>query len=339
MRTQKDNLDFDIAPPYKVALQAHRFEWILRFERLSLDGYPCIHGSMSIAALDAERRAENVERPPLGCDPAGWALKAADRAKEVGGRQLLEPTPIAAPFIAPSGGLVQLSEFLDSHVAQLVEEPWRSDVFMGGDFIRGGISFRVRASHSLGIASSTGGCFELQVTCFLSPFFDPLGVSVEGRVNIAECVAFSKQLRDFRKAYCATLFKQRYPGKRPSDLDDAMEESLRKATRKMIQNPGLTGHPLWKHMTQQELQKKFGIKYANKISNKVYWFPKHVWFEARFDLLGNAYKKWRDSIVRSEKGEDVEVLSAPPYIDDAEFVGEGVLPTLKLVPRPSEQSD
>ena len=60
---------------------------------------------------------------------------------------------------------------------------------------------------------------------------------------------------------------------------------------------------------------------------------------ARFDPSTDDFLKWRDSVVCSEKGEDVEIAPPPPYISDADLDGKGVLPELKLVPQQPEPSD
>ena len=336
LKAQDRRIDFDIDPPYEAVLQAHRFEWILRFERLSQERRaPARHvyGSMSAAALNAERRAKSIKRPYYEHFEASarLALPPAERFETAEGRRLLDTIPLTIRLGRSWGGLLELSNFLDNHAAQLVDEPWRSDSFIGGDILKGIVGFKARASHSLGVVSPPRGCFELQIVFFLAPFFDPLGVSVEGRVDIAECAAFTQHLRAFHKACCAQMFKRQYPGKRPADIDQKMEESLRKATQRSIQNPGPPGHPRLKRMTREEILEEYG--------DKVYWFPGQVWHDARFDPSTKDFLKWWDSVVGSEKGEDVEIASPPPYVDDDQLVGKGVLPALKLVPQQPMPSD
>ena len=270
LKAQDDHIYFDIDPPYEAVLQAHRFEWILRLERLRQERRGptrLVYGSMSVAALNAERRAKSFERPyhELFEASARSALPPPERFETAEGRRLLDTTPLTIRLGGSWGGLLELSDFLDNHAAQLEHEPWRSDSFIGGDIIWGIMGFKVRASHSLGVVSPPKGCFELQVSFFLAPFFDPLGVSVDGRVDIAQCAAFTQQLRAFHKACCAQMFKHKYPGKRPVDFDKKMEESLRKAARRSVQNPGPPGYPGLKRMTREEILERFG--------DKVYWGP------------------------------------------------------------------
>lgn len=336
LRARDERIDFDIDPPYEAVLQGRRFEWILRFERLSQERRKpmrYIYGSMSAAALNAERRAKSIERPYFEHFEASarLALPPPERFETAEGRRLLDPIPLTILLGRSWGGLLELSNFLDCHAAQLADEPWRSDSFIGGDILKGIMNFRLRASHSLGVVSPPKGCFELQIVFFLAPFFDPLGVSVEGRVDIAECAAFTQHLRAFHKACYAQMFKHKYPGKRPADLDQKMEESLRKATRRSIKNPGPPGHPRLKRMTRKEILERYG--------DKVYWFHEQVWHDARFDPSTDSYLKWQNSVIDSEKGEDVEIAAPPSYVDDDQLVGKGVLPALKLVPQQPEPSD
>ncbi len=147
LKAQDRRIDFDIDPPYEAVLQAHRFEWILRFERLSQERRgPTrrIYGSMSAAALNAERRAKSVGRPRFKVS-AHLAL-LAERFETAEGRRLLDTIPLTILLGSSWGGLLELSNFLDNHAAQLVDEPWRSDSFIGGDILKGIVGFNARVS-------------------------------------------------------------------------------------------------------------------------------------------------------------------------------------------------
>lgn len=309
--------------PYEIALQAHRFEWTLRFE--SLNGM----GVMSIAALEPERRAQNAERPPLGFEPAEWAERRISEIAETGGRTLLAPSL----FKAPVGPLIALADFLENHAAQLINEPWRSDIFSFAYHAPDSdLGFRVRASHSVGVVTPTEGCFEIEIQSLLSTNFDPLHISVGGRVNISECAAFGTKLRAFVEACSAVhlardvaRFKQHYPGKRPSDLDKEQEERVRQWAREEIRKNG----KLPQHWT---------------LPHRWTWLKGlcRVWYKVRFPRSHlirpwSSVKPWANSIIRSEMGEDIQVVSPPINIDDAEFLGGGVLPEIDLEPEPKNE--
>ena len=311
-RIKQKNRVLEFENPHEIALQAHRFEWTLRFE--SLGG----QGMMSITALEPERRAQNTERPPLGFEPAEWAEKRMSEIKETGRRLLLAPSPFEA------WRHIGLANFLENHAAQLIEEPWRSDIFSFTFHAPDSdLGFRVRASHSLGVVTPTEGCFEIEIQSLLSTNFDPLYVSVGGRVNISECAAFGKKLRAFDEACSAVRlacdvarFKKLYPGKLPSDLDEEQEERLRQWVREEIRKNGkLPRHPRW--------MKSICM----------------VWRRVRFTRQirpGNSFQPWKNSIIRSEMGEDIQVASLPINIDDAEFLGGGILPEVDLEPQPKK---
>ena len=311
-RIKQKNRVLEFENPHEIALQAHRFEWTLRFE--SLGGL----GIMSIAALEPERRAQNAERPPLGYEPAERVEKRMSEITETGGRMLLAPSPFKA------GRLIALADFLENHAAQLINEPWRSDIFSATYYAPDSdLGFRVRASHSLGVVTPTEGCFEIEIQSLLSTNFDPLYVSVGGRVNISECAAFVKKLRAFAEACSAVRlacdvarFKKLYPGKRPSDLDDEQEKRLRQCAREEIRKNGKLPHPsIW--------MKSICM----------------VWHRVRFTRFirpGNSNQPWKNSIFRSEMGEDIQVPSLPSIIDDAEFLGGGILPEVDLEPQPKK---
>ena len=316
-RIKEKNGVFKFENPYEAALLAHRFEWTLRLEGLSLQ-YSFdqnIHGRMFITALGPEGRAQNTERPPLGSEPAGWAKNAVSLVEEIGGRKLLAPSP----FIPLLSELAELPDFLDNHAAQLMEEPWRSDTFAAGESHPECLGVRIQASHSLGIVTPTEGCFEIEIKAVLSPDVDPLQVTVGGRVNISECAAFGAKLRVFVNACPPVVlacrvaeFKRLYPGKVPSDLDKEQEERVREQIRNWIEKHG-------------ELPKR--------------WFGGacRKWHMARF-ARGSTYSQWRESIVRSEMGEDAAIVSPPSYLDDAEFLGGGVLPQVEFDPLPPEET-
>ncbi len=315
--------------PYEIALQAHRFEWTLRFE--SLNGM----GVMSITALEPERRAQNTERPPLGFEPAEWAERRISEIAETGGRMLLAPSSFKAP-VGPRPvmrRLIALADFLENHAAQLIVEPWHSDIFsFAYNAPDSDLGFRVRASHSLGVVKPTEGCFEIEIQSLLSTNFDPLYISVGGRVNVSECAAFVKELRAFveacsaiRLALYVARFKQQYPGKRPSDLDKEQEERLRQWAREEIRKNG----KLPQHWT---------------LPHRWTWLKSlcRVWYKVRFPRSHlirpwSSVQPWANSIIRSEMGEDVQVVSPPTNIDDAEFLGGGVLPEIELEPEPKKK--
>ncbi len=320
-RIKENGRVLEFENPYEIALQAHRFEWTLRFE--SLNGM----GVMSITALEPERRAQNAERPPLGFKPSKWAERAMSEIAETGGRMLLAPSPFN------TGRLPALVDFLENHAAQLREEPWRTDIFSAAWFSPDSDKgFRVRASHSLGVVTPTEGCFEIEIQSLLSTNFDPLHISVGGRVNISECAAFGKKLRAFveacsaiRLARTVARFKQQYPGKRPSDLDKEQEERLRQWVREEILKNG----KLPQHWT---------------LPHRWTWLKSlcRVWYRVRFTLSHlirpkNSVKPWANSIIRSEMGEDIQVFSLPINIDDAEFLGGGILPEIDLEPEPKNE--
>ncbi len=317
-RIKEKNGIFKFENPYETALQAHRFEWTIRLEGVSLrhSFSPRIHGRMFITALGPEGRAQNTERPPLGSEPAGWAQNAVNLVEEIGGRKLLAPSP----FVASLWELAALPDFLDNHAAQLMEEPWCSDKFAAGEFAPERLGVRIQASHSLGIVTPTEGCFGIEIKAALSPDIDPLQVTVGGRVNISECAAFGTKLRVFVNACSPVVlacrvaeFKRLYPGKTPSDLDKEQEERVREHIRYMIQKYG-----------------KLLPGWSGRICMK--------WYEVRF-ARGSGLSQWKESIVRSEMGEDVEIVSPPSYLDDAEFLGGGVLPQVEFEPLPPEETD
>ena len=313
-RIKQKNRVLEFENPHEIALQAHRFEWTLRFE--SLGGL----GMMSITALEPERRAQNTERPPLGFEPPKWAERTVSEIAETGGRMLLAPSPFYTGRLSALGG------FLENHAVQLIEEPWRTDIFSAAWFAPDSdMGFRVRASHSLGVVTPTEGCFEIEIQSLLSTNFDPLYVSVGGRVNISECAAFVKKLRAFDEACSAVRlacdvarFKQMYPGKRPSDLDKEQEERLRQWVREEIRKNG-------------------------KLPQRWAWLKSfcRVWYKVRFPRSHlirpyNSVQPWANSIIRSEMGEDIQVASLPINIDDAEFLGGGILPEVDLEPQPKK---
>ena len=315
-RIQEKNGIFKFENPYETALQAHRFEWTIRLEGVSLrhSFSPRIHGRMFITALGPEGRAQNTERPPLGSEPAGWAQNAVNLVEEIGGRKLLAPSSFAASLRE----LAALPDFLDNHAAQLMKEPWRSDKFAAGEFHPECLGVRIQASHSLGVVTPTEGCFGIEIKAVLSPDVDPLQVTVGGRVNISECAAFGMKLRVFMNACPPVVlacrvaeFKRLYPGKTPSDLDKEQEERVRKRVRFMIQKYG-------------QLLKRWTGSTCD------------IWRKVRF---ASTYSQWKESIARSEMGEDVEIVSPPSYLDDAEFLGRGVLPQVEFDPLPPEETD
>ncbi|MDE0020281.1 MAG: hypothetical protein OXT69_02695, partial [Candidatus Poribacteria bacterium] len=106
-------------------------------------------------------------------------------------------------------------------------------------------------------------------------------------------------------------FKRLYPGKTPSDLDKEQEERVRKRVRFMIQKYG-------------QLLKRWTGSTCD------------IWRKVRF---ASTYSQWKESIARSEMGEDVEIVSPPSYLDDAEFLGRGVLPQVEFDPLPPEETD
>ncbi len=319
-RIKEKNGLFRFENPYEIALQAHRFQWTLRLEGLSLSRYasrPKIHGRTFITALGPEGRAQNTERPPLGSEPAGWAKNAVSLVEEMGGRQLLAPSLFAASLRE----LAALPDFLDNHAAQLIEEPWRSDTFAIGEDHPECLGVRIQTFHSLGVVTAEEGCFEIEIKTALSPDVDPLQVIVAGRVNISECAAFGKQLRIFVNACRPVVlacrvaeFKRLYPGKVPSDLDGEQQERVREHVRYMIQKYGalLRG-------------------WSGRICRK--------WEEARFARGSGFCHQWKESIARCEMGEDVKIVSPPSYLDDAEFLGGGVLPQVEFEPLPPEETD
>ncbi len=328
-RIKENGRVLEFENPYEIALQAHRFEWTLRFE--SLNGM----GVMSITALEPERRAQNAERPPLGFEPSDWVERTMGKIRETGGRMLLAPSPFKAP-VGPQPvmrRLIALADFLENHAAQLIDEPWRSDIFSFAHYAPDSdLGFRVRASHSLGVVTPTEGCFEIEIQSLLSTNFDPLHISVGGRVNVNECAAFGKKLRAFVEACSAVhlardvaRFKQQYPGKRPSDLDKEQEERLRQWVREEILKNG----KLPQHWT---------------LPHRWTWLKSlcRVWYRVRFTLSHlirpkNSVKPWANSIIRSEMGEDIQVFSLPINIDDAEFLGGGILPEIDLEPEPKNE--
>ncbi len=294
-RIMEKNGVFKFENPYETALQAHRFEWTIRLEGVSLrhSFSPRIHGRMFITALGPEGRAQNTERPPLGSEPAGWAQNAVNLVEEIGGRKLLAPSPFAASLRE----LAALPDFLDNHAAQLMEEPWRSDKFAAGEFAPERLGVRIQASHSLGVVTPTEGCFEIEIKAALSPDVDPLQVTVGGRVNISECAAFGTKLRVFVNACSPVVlacrvaeFKRLYPGKIPSDLDEEQEERVRERIRCGLGNTA----------SFREEENANGMRCA---------------------LREAPHSQWKKSIARSEMGEDVEIVSPPSYLDDAEFLG------------------
>ncbi len=320
-RIKENGRVLEFENPYEIALQAHRFEWTLRYE--SLYGM----GVMSIAALEPERRAQNAERPPLGFEPSEWAERAMSEIAETGGRMLLAPSPFN------TGRFSALADFLENHAAQLREEPWRTDIFSAEWFAPDSDKgFRVRASHSLGVVTPTEGCFEIEIQSLLSTNFDPLHISVGGRVNISECAAFIKELRAFveacsaiRLALYVARFKQQYPGKRPSDLDKEQEERVRQWVREEIRKNG----KLPQHWT---------------LPGRRTWLKDlcRVWYKVRFPRSHlirpwSSAQPWANSIIRSEMGEDIQVFSPPINIDDAEFLGGGILPEINLEPEPKNE--
>ncbi len=292
---------FNFAAPYEIALQAHRFEWILRFERLSLlfGRYPRVQGLMIIESLGAERK--------MLSEPAGWAEISMSKVDEIGRQRLLGP----APFTASMEDLDRLPDALENHAVQLMEEPWRVNNFVVGNFGAEELGFKARMSHSLGVVSPTSGCYAIQITSFLSPYFDPLEASVGGRVNVAECAAFAEKLRAAVKACRAALFRQLFPSKRLFDIDKEQEEKLRNTMRKTLEKYGKPMPELWS--------------------------PNRIWLGARFGHRFNDYLQWKESIVRSEMGEEAEVVSPPSYLDDAEFLGGGALPQVELEPNPQKK--
>ena len=148
--------------PHEIILEGSGFEWIIKFEQINPEGFTDGQMMLKMWTIHEER--------VLGC----------------------------VPFASSYSDLVELADYFDHHVKQLIEDPWSdSDVF-----VRYGLEYQIQALCGE-VDANIEGDFTLRVMLLAgqTPDEDRIHVGVESSIDVAKCYAFVTKLREFLKAW------------------------------------------------------------------------------------------------------------------------------------------
>jgi len=153
---------YQFSLPYEITLEGIGFEWIIKFERVTPEGFTDGQMTLKMRPVGQERY--------LGC----------------------------VQFSSSYNDLVALADHFDSHIKRLIQDPWSdSDVF-----VQYGLEFQVQAlCGEVGPDMEGDFTLRVMLGVDKATDGSTIYVGIEAVIDVAKCHAFVTKLRHFLKAW------------------------------------------------------------------------------------------------------------------------------------------